>query len=83
MALTEKKYTEPSRVLAALIDDFGQPVVLGDQKDIGEFSLNFLERIEEGLGERPANAKERQKGEDEEPDESSQEMSFMEKIQAE
>jgi hypothetical protein len=25
---------------------------LGDQKDIGEFNLNFLERIEEGLGER-------------------------------
>jgi hypothetical protein len=27
---------------------------LGDQKDIGEFNLNFLERIEEGLGERKA-----------------------------
>jgi hypothetical protein len=25
---------------------------LGDQKDIGEFNLNLLERIEEGLGER-------------------------------
>jgi hypothetical protein len=24
---------------------------LGDQKDIGEFNLNLLERIEEGLGE--------------------------------
>jgi hypothetical protein len=26
--------------------------MLGEQKDIGEFNLNFLERIEEGLGER-------------------------------
>jgi hypothetical protein len=34
------------------VDDFGQPITLGDQKDIGEFNLNFLERIEEGLGER-------------------------------
>ena len=34
------------------MDDFGQPITLGDQKDIGEFNLNFLERIEEGLGER-------------------------------
>ena len=36
----------------ALVDDFGHPIALGDQKDIGEFNLNFLERIEEGLGER-------------------------------
>ncbi len=36
----------------SLVDDFGQPLMLGEQKDIGEFNLNFLERIEEGLGER-------------------------------
>ena len=52
MALTGKKYTEPSDVLKALVDDFGQPLSLGDQKDIGEFNLNFLERVEEGLDER-------------------------------
>ena len=50
--MSNKKYTEPSDVLRALVDDFGQPLTLGDQKDIGEFNLNFLERIEEGLGER-------------------------------
>ena len=50
--MTSKKYTEPSDVLKSLVDDFGQALSLGDQKDIGEFNLNFLERIEEGLGER-------------------------------
>ncbi len=50
--LSSKKYTEPSDVLKALVDDFGQLLSLGDQKDIGEFNLNFLERVEEGLGER-------------------------------
>jgi len=52
MILINRKYTEPSLVLTALVDDFGQPMNFGDQKDIGEFNLNFLERIEEGLGER-------------------------------
>ena len=52
MSLTNKKYTEPSNVLLNLVDDFGQPLLIGEQKDIGEFNLNFLERIEEGLGER-------------------------------
>ena len=57
LALTNKKYTEPSEVLRALVDDFGEALVLGDQKDIGEFNLNFLERIEEGLGERSLSKK--------------------------
>lgn len=52
MALSDKKYTEPSEVLLAFVDDYGAPLLLGDQKDIGEFNLNFLDRIEEGLGER-------------------------------
>eukprot|EP00347_Sterkiella_histriomuscorum_P016450 403353129 len=52
LILTNQKYTEPSEVLRSLVDDFGQPILLGEQKDIGEFNLNFLERIEEGLGER-------------------------------
>lgn len=50
--MINRVYTEPSDVLRALVDDFGSPLLLGEQKDIGEFNLNFLERIEEGLGER-------------------------------
>jgi ubiquitin carboxyl-terminal hydrolase 25/28 len=52
MVLLDKKYTEPSSVLRALVDDFGEPLKVGEQKDIGEFNLNFLQRIEEGFGER-------------------------------
>jgi len=52
MVLLDKRYTEPSNVLRALVDDFGEPLKVGEQKDIGEFNLNFLQRIEEGFGER-------------------------------
>ena len=38
------------------MDEFGNKVEVGDQKDIGEFMLNFLERIEEGLHEQPPDA---------------------------
>lgn len=37
--------------MKSLVDDFGHRIMIGDQKDIGEFNLNLLERIEEGLGE--------------------------------
>jgi hypothetical protein len=30
----------------------GTPLSLGEQRDVSEFNLNFLERIEEGVGER-------------------------------
>lgn len=53
---TKKKYQDPSQVLASLVDEFGNKVEVGDQKDIGEFQLNFLERIEEGLHEKPPDA---------------------------
>lgn len=44
-------------MLQSLVDDFGNRILVGEQKDIGEFTLNFIERIEEGLGEKssPAN----------------------------
>lgn len=71
MVLINRKYTEPSEVLRALVDDFGNQITLGDQKDIGEFNLNFLERIEEGLGER----QQAKKAVDQE------DMDFMERLQ--
>lgn len=42
MVLTNKKYIEPSKVLKALVDDFGNPIEFGEQKDIAEFNLNLL-----------------------------------------
>jgi len=51
MMLANRKYADPTSVLKSLVDDFGNSMLVGEQKDIGEFNLNLLERIEEGLGE--------------------------------
>jgi hypothetical protein len=51
MMVSNQKYANPASVLQSLVDDYGKQIQLGDQKDIGEFNLNLLERIEEGLGE--------------------------------
>ncbi len=45
LAVTDKKYTDPSGVLHSIVDDFGKPIQIGEQKDIGEFNNNFLARI--------------------------------------
>jgi ubiquitin carboxyl-terminal hydrolase 25 len=49
MLLSDKKYTDPSAVLHSIVDDFGNAIQIGEQKDIGEFSSTFLARIQEGL----------------------------------
>jgi hypothetical protein len=51
MIMANRKYVDPTPVLRSLTDDFGNPISIGEQRDIGEFLLNFIERIEEGLGE--------------------------------
>jgi hypothetical protein len=52
MILGNRKYVDPTPVLIAMTDDDGNPVHIGEQKDIGEFNLKLLECIEEGLGEK-------------------------------
>ena len=52
MVRANRKYVAPTQVLQSLVDDFGNRMLVGEQKDIGEFNLNFIERIEEGLGEK-------------------------------
>ena len=49
LSLSDKKYTDPSAVLHAIVDDYGNPIQIGEQKDIGEFNGTFLTRIQEGL----------------------------------
>lgn len=49
LAKSDKKYSDPTGVLQAIVDDFGNPIQIGEQKDIGEFNNNFLARIQEGL----------------------------------
>ncbi len=51
LLLTNQKYVDPSKVLNAVVDDFGKQVQVGSQMDAVEYLLNFIERVEEGLGE--------------------------------
>ncbi|CDW85517.1 UNKNOWN [Stylonychia lemnae] len=55
LIMSNRKYVDPTQVLKTLVDDFGNRILIGEQKDIGEFQLNFIERIEEGLGESNLN----------------------------
>ncbi len=42
---------DPSKVLNSVVDDFGKDIQVGSQMDAVEYLLNFIERVEEGLGE--------------------------------
>ena len=48
---SDRKYIDPTPVISSIVDDYGNDLVIGDQKDIGEFNLVFLSRIEDGLEE--------------------------------
>jgi ubiquitin carboxyl-terminal hydrolase 25/28 len=49
MIRSHKKYVDPTNVLNTVVDDMGNPIPIGDQKDITEFNINFLSRIDEAL----------------------------------
>ena len=46
---SHRKYLDPTMVLTALVDDFGNPIHIGDEKDVGEFNMILISRIEDGL----------------------------------
>ena len=49
MIYSNRKFIDPSKVLHALVDDSGNQILVGDQKDVGEFHMILAARIEEGL----------------------------------
>ena len=49
MISSDKKYLDPTNVITSIVDDYGNEIPIGDQKDIGEFNLYFLSRVEEGI----------------------------------
>lgn len=51
MLLTNQKYVDPSIVVNSVVDDFGRKIDVGNQMDVVEYLLNFIERLEEGLDE--------------------------------
>jgi ubiquitin carboxyl-terminal hydrolase 25/28 len=48
---SDRRYIDPTLVISSIVDDYGNEFSIGDQKDIGEFNLIFLSRIEDGLEE--------------------------------
>ena len=51
MLISNQKYQDPSEVIKSILDDKGEQIQIGEQADISEFYLTFLERLQEGLGE--------------------------------
>jgi ubiquitin C-terminal hydrolase len=51
MLLSNVKYQDPTDVLESVVDDYGNKISIYEQKDIGEFFLNFLDRLQDGLCE--------------------------------
>lgn len=45
MAISDKKYADPTEVLKSLTDNNGKVIGIGDEQDIGEFNDTFLSRI--------------------------------------
>lgn len=54
MLLSNVKYQDPTKVLESIVDDNGQKIQIYLQADICEFFLNFLDRLQDGLGENKA-----------------------------
>ena len=47
LTASSQKYIDPSAVLTHCVDELGEQVKIGDQKDIIEYAVNFFERLEE------------------------------------
>lgn len=54
MLLSNIKYQDPTKLLESIVDDNGVGISIYEQKDIGEFFLNFLDRMQDGLCENKA-----------------------------
>ena len=53
---SDRRYIDPTTVLSTLSDESGKQITIGDEKDVGEFNMLLIARIEDGLrGSRPAN----------------------------
>lgn len=51
MLLSNVKYQDPTQVLESIVDDNGNNISIYEQKDIGEFFMNFLDRLQDGVCE--------------------------------
>lgn len=51
LMLSNQKYVDPSGVMELVVDDNANPIDLGEQMDLVEYLLNFIDRLQEGLSE--------------------------------
>ena len=49
MALTSRRYLDPTPVLHNLVDSVGEKVSYGEEKDLSEINILIIERLSEGL----------------------------------
>jgi hypothetical protein len=49
MALTSRKYLDPSEVLRNLVDSVGEKLSYGEEKDLFEINIVIIERLSECL----------------------------------
>lgn len=45
MALTSKKYLDPTDVLQNLVDSVGEKLTYGEEKDLSEINIIVIERL--------------------------------------
>jgi ubiquitin carboxyl-terminal hydrolase 25/28 len=64
MIRSHRRYIDPSNVLSALVDDLGNQLMIGDQKDVGEFNMILVARIEDGMKPPKSEDEEAPEGED-------------------
>lgn len=50
MTKSKRKYINPKTLADLIVACSGSEMMLGDEKDVGEFNINFLARIDEALG---------------------------------
>lgn len=49
MAVGNKKYLDPSGVFNSVLDDKGDKIQMGDEKDISEYNATLLTRIKDAF----------------------------------
>ena len=49
LIFSHKSYSDPLNVIKCVLDDIGNQININEEKDVGEFNLNFIERLKEGL----------------------------------
>ena len=59
MAVSNKKYLDPSGVLKAIVDSQGEQMTIGEEKDIREFNDVLLSRIKDAFEHKVKQEEER------------------------